>query len=212
MSDNQNDKQQAGSQNSCCSQVDLEKRNFLIATSAVGALGCAAVAVPFVKSMTPSERAKAAGAPVEVDISKIQPGSMMTAEWRGKPVWIINRTDEMLAELSKHNDQLSDPDSEVVSQQPTYSKNASRSIKPNIAVVVGICTHLGCSPTQKLQPGGDMGKNWTGGFFCPCHGSKFDLAGRVFKGSPAPINLVVPPHKYLSENVLLIGVDTEEKA
>lgn len=212
MSDNQNDKQQTGSQTCGCSQVDLDKRNFLIATSAVGALGCVAVAVPFVKSMTPSERAKAAGAPVEVDISNIEPGSMLIVEWRGQPVWIINRTDEMIAELAKHDDQLSDPKSDVTSQQPAYSKNASRSIKPNIAVVVGICTHLGCSPSEKLQRGGDMGANWTGGFFCPCHGSKFDLAGRVFKGAPAPINLVVPPHKYLSENVLLIGVDTEEKA
>jgi ubiquinol-cytochrome c reductase iron-sulfur subunit len=212
MSDDQNDKQQADSQTSECSQVDLDKRNFLIATSAVGALGCAAVAVPFVKSMTPSERAKAAGAPVEVDISKIQPGAIMTAEWRGKPVWIINRTDEMNAELAKHDDQLSDPASDVTSQQPAYCKNANRSIKPNIAVIVGICTHLGCSPSEKMQRGGDMGENWTGGFFCPCHGSKFDLAGRVFKGSPAPINLVVPPHKYLSDNTLLIGVDTEDKA
>jgi ubiquinol-cytochrome c reductase iron-sulfur subunit len=194
------------------SQVDLEKRNFLLATSAVGALGAAAVAVPFVKSMTPSERAKAAGAPVEVDISKIEPGAMLTAEWRGQPVWIINRTDEMTAELAKHNDQLSDPACEVTSQQPNYCKNANRSIKPNVAVIVGICTHLGCSPSAKLQEGGDMGENWTGGFFCPCHGSKFDLAGRVFKGSPAPINLVVPPHKYLADNTLLIGVDTEEKA
>jgi len=211
MSDNQNDNQadsQAGEPN----QINLEKRNFLIATSAVGVLGCAAVAVPFVASMTPSERAKAAGAPVEVDISKIEPGTMMTAEWRGQPVWIINRTDAMTAELAKHNDQLSDPACEVTSQQPGYCKNASRSIKPNVAVVVGICTHLGCSPTEKIKPGGDMGENWTGGFFCPCHGSKFDLAGRVFKGSPAPINLVVPPHKYLSDNTLLIGVDTEEKA
>lgn len=193
-------------------QVDLDKRNFLLATSAVGALGAAAVAVPCVKSMTPSERAKAAGAPVEVDISKIEPGTMMTAEWRGQPVWILNRTDEMTAELANHNDQLSDPASNVASQQPAYCKNTSRSIKPNVAVIVGICTHLGCSPTAKLQANGDMGENWTGGFFCPCHGSKFDLAGRVFKGSPAPINLVVPPHKYLADNTLLIGVDTEEKA
>lgn len=206
MSDHHNDNHQAAA------PVDLEKRNFLIATSAVGALGCAAVTVPFVKSMTPSERAKAAGAPVEVDISKIAPGTMMTAEWRGKPVWIINRTDEMTAELPKHNDKLSDPGCDVVSQQPGYCKNASRSIKPNVAVIVGICTHLGCSPTAKLQAQGDMGEGWTGGFFCPCHGSKFDLAGRVFKGSPAPINLVVPPHKYLSDSTLLIGVDTEEKA
>jgi ubiquinol-cytochrome c reductase iron-sulfur subunit len=212
MSDNHNDTHQDKSELVQSAQVDLEKRNFLIATSAVGALGCAVVAVPFVKSMTPSERAKAAGAPVEVDISKIAPGTMMTAEWRGKPVWIINRTDEMTAELAKNNDQLSDPASDVASQQPGYCKNANRAIKPNLAVIVGICTHLGCSPTAKLQAHGDMGDSWAGGFFCPCHGSKFDLAGRVFKGSPAPINLVVPPHKYLTENTLLIGVDTEEKA
>lgn len=212
MSDNHNDKHQVSSQLNQASPVDLEKRNFLIASSGVGVLGCAIAAVPFVLSMTPSERAKAAGAPVEVDISKITPGTMLTVEWRGKPVWIINRTDEMAAELPKHNDQLIDPASEVASQQPGYCKNANRSIKPNLAVVVGICTHLGCSPTAKLQAKGDMGENWSGGFFCPCHGSKFDLAGRVFKGSPAPINLVVPPHKYLTENTLLIGVDTEEKA
>ncbi len=212
MSDKQSNQQVPSSATEQASQVDAEKRKFLIATSAVGALGCAAVAVPFIKSMTPSERAKAAGAPVEVDISKIAPGTMITAEWRGKPVWIINRTDEMTAELAHHNDQLSDPSCEVTSQQPSYCKNKSRAIKPNLAVIVGICTHLGCSPTAKLQPNGDMGANWTGGFFCPCHGSKFDLAGRVFKGSPAPINLVVPPYKYLTENTLLIGVDTEEKA
>jgi len=194
------------------SKVNQEKRNFLIAaTAGVGALGAAAVAVPFVGSMLPSERAKAAGAPVEVDISKIAPGAMITAEWRGKPVWIINRTDQMTSELAKHNDQLSDPNSEVP-QQPVYCKNASRSIKPNLAVVVGICTHLGCSPSEKLQAGGDMGENWTGGFFCPCHGSKFDLAGRVFKGSPAPINLVVPPYQYLTDTTLVIGVDTKAEA
>ncbi len=192
-------------------EINQEKRNFLIATSAVGAAGAAAVAVPFVSSMTPSERAKAAGAPVEVDISKIKPGEMMTAEWRGKPVWIINRTDEMTAELPKHNDQLTDPGCEEV-QQPNYCNNKARSIKPNIGVIVGICTHLGCSPSAKLQEGGDMGENWTGGFFCPCHGSKFDLAGRVFKGSPAPKNLLVPKHSYLSENTLIIGVDEEGEA
>lgn len=212
MSDKQSNQQVPSSAIEQASQVDVEKRKFLIATSAVGALGCAAVAVPFIKSMTPSERAKAAGAPVEVDISKIAPGNMITAEWRGKPVWIINRTDEMTAELAHHNDQLSDPSCEVTSQQPSYCKNENRAIKPNLAVIVGICTHLGCSPTAKLQANGDMGANWTGGFFCPCHGSKFDLSGRVFKGSPAPINLVVPPYKYLTENTLLIGVDTEEKA
>ncbi|MEI8362863.1 MAG: ubiquinol-cytochrome c reductase iron-sulfur subunit [Betaproteobacteria bacterium] len=216
MAENRNDKNQKSAHknlgNNQNSGVNLEKRKFLIASSAVGTLGCVAVAVPFVKSMTPSERAKAAGAPVEVDISKIAPGTMMTVEWRGKPVWIINRTSEMIAELAKHDDQLTDPKCDVTSQQPSYCKNTDRSIKPNLAVVVGICTHLGCSPTAKLQAKGDMGDTWSGGFFCPCHGSKFDLAGRVFKGSPAPINLVVPPHKYLTENTLLIGVDTEEKA
>jgi ubiquinol-cytochrome c reductase iron-sulfur subunit len=146
MSDNHNEASSNGGE---ASQVDLEKRNFLIATSAVGAIGAAAVAIPFVKSMTPSERAKAAGAPVEVDISKVEPGTMMTAEWRGKPVWIIHRTDEMTAELPKHNDQLTDPMCEITSQQPTYCKNTGRSIKANIGVVVGICTHLGCSPSAK---------------------------------------------------------------
>ena len=192
------------------SKIDQDKRNFLItATACTGAIGAAAMAVPFVGSMLPSERAKAAGAPVEVDISKIEPGSMMTAEWRGKPVWIIKRTDAQTAELLKHNNQLSDPMSEVTSQQPVYCKNSHRSVKDNISVIVGICTHLGCSPTAKMAEGGDMGDAWSGGFFCPCHGSKFDLAGRVFKGSPAPINLVVPPHKYLTDNLILIGVDSD---
>ena len=210
LSDKHQDEPHANSESN--PNVDLDKRNFLIASSVVGAIGCATVAVPFVKSMTPSERAKAAGAPVEVDISKIAPGTMMTVEWRGKPVWIINRTPEMTAELDKHDAQLTDPSCEVTSQQPSYCKNADRSIKPDLAIIVGICTHLGCSPGAKLQPKGDMGDTWPGGFFCPCHGSKFDLAGRVFKGSPAPINLVVPPHKYLTDNTLLIGVDTEVKA
>jgi len=194
-------------------EVDLEKRQFLVnATATAGTIGAAAMAVPFVGSMLPSERAKAAGAPVEVDISKIAPGSMLTAEWRGQPVWIINRTDAQTAELAKHNDQLSDPMCDVTSQQPAYCKNSGRGIKPNIGVVVGICTHLGCSPTAKLEVGGDMGESWPGGFFCPCHGSKFDLAGRVYKGSPAPTNLVVPPHSYLSETTLLIGVDAKTEA
>ncbi len=195
------------------SQVDKEKRQFLvIATAAVGAAGAATAAIPFIGSMLPSERAKAAGAPVEVDISDIAPGQIKTAEWRGKPVWIINRTDEMTAELPKHNAQLSDPKCEVTSQQPSYCKNADRSIKPNIGVIVGICTHLGCSPSAKLEAGGDMGENWVGGFYCPCHGSKFDLAGRVFKGSPAPTNLVVPPHSYVDDNTLILGVATEMEA
>jgi ubiquinol-cytochrome c reductase iron-sulfur subunit len=193
------------------SQIDQEKRNFLItATACTGAIGVAAAAVPFIGSMLPSERAKAAGAPVEVDISKIKPGEMLVAEWRGQPVWILSRTDAQTAELPKHNGELTDPMSDVASQQPAYCKNTGRAIKPNIGVVIGICTHLGCSPTAKLEPDGDMGDNWTGGFFCPCHGSKFDLAGRVFKGSPAPTNLVVPPHQYLTETTLLIGVDKAE--
>ncbi len=212
MADNKMDKNDALSF-SAPNSVDQDKRNFLItATACTGAIGAAVAAVPFVGSMLPSERAKAAGAPVQVDISKIEPGSMITAEWRGKPVWIINRTDEMIADLARHDDKLSDPNSDVVSQQPSYCKNADRSIKPNLAVIVGICTHLGCSPTTKMQAGGDMGESWTGGFFCPCHGSKFDLAGRVFKGSPAPINLVVPPHQYLNDTTLLIGVDAKAEA
>lgn len=194
------------------SQVDQQKRDFLItATACTGAIGAVAAGVPFVGSMLPSERAKAAGAPVEVDISKIKPGSMETFEWRGQPVWVINRTDEMTAGLASLNDELADPASEVPNQ-PENCKNENRAIKPNMAVVVGICTHLGCSPSPKLEIKGDMGDNWAGGFFCPCHGSKFDLAGRVFKGSPAPTNLVVPPHQYLTETTLLIGVDAKVEA
>jgi len=188
-------------------EVDQSKRRFLIAaTSAAGGIAVAATAVPFVASMMPSEKAKAAGAPVEVDISKIEPGAMITVEWRGRPVWIINRTEEMLATLSKLQDELSDPKLEV-QQQPVYCQNETRSIKPNLMVLVGICTHLGCSPSPKLEANGDMGADWKGGFFCPCHGSKFDLAGRVFTGSPAPTNLVVPLHQYISDSVLLIGAD-----
>ena len=215
MSENQNEKNKLEPEQALSfakpAGLNQSKRNFLIAaTAGVGAVGAATVALPFVGSMLPSERAKAAGAPVEVDISKIAPGSMVTAEWRGQPVWIINRTDEMTASLAKVNGELSDPNSEVASQQPAYAKNADRSIKPNLAVIVGICTHLGCSPSEKLQMGGDMGADWQGGFYCPCHGSKFDLAGRVFKGSPAPINLVVPPHQYLTDTTILIGVDKTE--
>lgn len=194
-------------------EVNQGKRRFLIAaTAAMGGVAAAAVAVPFVSSMLPSERAKAAGAPVEADVGKIEPGAMITVEWRGKPVWIVNRTPEMLDLLAEHDDQLSDPKSEVASQQPGYCDNPGRSVKTNLAVLVGICTHLGCSPSPKLQPNGDMGADWPGGFFCPCHGSKFDLAGRVFKGSPAPINLAVPPHKYLSDSIVLIGEDDQGAA
>ena len=189
-------------------KVDTRKRKFLIAaTTAVGGVAAAGVAVPLVMSMLPSARAKAAGAPVEVDISKVEPGMLLTVEWRGKPVWIVNRTKEMLDLLAKHDDQLSDPKSEQP-QQPDYCKNATRSIKPEYLVAVGICTHLGCSPTYRKEVGAaDLGGDWPGGFFCPCHGSRFDLAARVFKNVPAPINLVIPPHQYLSATKLLIGVD-----
>ncbi|MDP3744414.1 MAG: ubiquinol-cytochrome c reductase iron-sulfur subunit [Methylotenera sp.] len=210
MSDKQNDQHKADAQTGASyqpnqsQQVNLEKRNFLIATSAVGAIGCAVVTVPFVKSMTPSERAKAAGAPVEVDISNLAPGAKLTAEWRGQPVWIIHRTEEMLAKLSAHDEQLSDPNLEVP-QQPEYSKNKYRAIKAKYAVMLGTCTHLGCAPNDSFVETVD----WDGGFICPCHGSKFDLSGRVYKGSPAPTNLVIPPHKYLTETTLLIGEDGE---
>lgn len=191
-------------------KVDTRKRKFLIAaTSAVGGVAVAGVAVPLVMSMLPSERAKAAGAPVEVDISKLEPGMLLTVEWRGKPVWIVNRTPEMLDLLGKHDDRLADAASEMP-QQPEYCKNPGRSIKKEILVAVGICTHLGCSPTYRKDLGAaDLGADWPGGFFCPCHGSTFDLAGRVYKGVPAPTNLVIPPHQYLSDAKLLIGVDAQ---
>jgi ubiquinol-cytochrome c reductase iron-sulfur subunit len=191
-------------------KVDTRKRKFLIAaSSALGGVAVAGVAVPLVMSMLPSARARAAGAPVEVDISKVEPGMLLTVEWRGKPVWIVNRTPEMVANLSKHQNQLADPNSEMP-QQPDYCKNETRSIKPEYLVAVGICTHLGCSPTFRKDVGAaDLGADWPGGFFCPCHGSTFDLAARVFKGVPAPTNLVIPPHQYLSDAKLLIGVDAK---
>jgi len=189
--------------------VDRDKRRFLtLLTTGVGAIGVGFAATPFVLSMTPSSRARAAGAPVEVDISKLEPGQMMTVEWRGKPVWLVRRTKEMLDTLPALTDQLADPESKNADQQPGYAKNTGRSRKPELLVLVGICTHLGCSPSQKFQvgPASGMGDDWTGGFFCPCHGSKFDLAGRVFKGVPAPTNLVVPPYVYLSDTRVLIGL------
>lgn len=189
------------------------RRRFLItATSIAGGIASAAVATPFVLSMMPSERAKAAGAPVEVDISKLEPGMLLLVEWRGKVVWILDRTPEMLANLKKIEDQLADPKSEK-DQQPPYAQNETRSIKPEILVVEGVCTHLGCSPVyrKEIAPA-DLGADWLGGFFCPCHGSKFDLAGRVYKHVPAPTNLVVPPHMYLSDNLLLVGSDSKESA
>ena|SRR5262245_36688423 len=189
--------------------VNKGRRFLLAATGAAGAVAGVAVAVPFVLSMNPSARARAAGAPVEVDISKLEPGMMITEEWRGQPVWIVRRTKEMIASLTELDKEVADPQSKV-KQQPEYAKNEQRSIKPEYLVLIGICTHLGCSPTQKLAPGAEsgLGDGWKGGFFCPCHGSKFDLAGRVYKGVPAPINLKVPPHTYLSDTRLLIGQDS----
>lgn len=189
------------------------RRRFLItATSVAGGIASAAWATPFILSMMPSERAKAAGAPVEVDISKLEPGMLLLVEWRGKVVWVLSRTPEMLASLTKLDSKLSDPNSEK-DQQPEYAQNPTRSIRPEILVTTGVCTHLGCSPVfrKEIAPV-DLGPDWLGGFFCPCHGSKFDLAGRVYKNVPAPTNLLVPPHTYLSENVLLIGLDSKEEA
>jgi ubiquinol-cytochrome c reductase iron-sulfur subunit len=195
--------------------VDRDKRRFLtLLTSGVGAIGVGFAATPFVLSMTPSARARAAGAPVEVDISKLEPGQMLTVEWRGKPVWIVRRTKDMLATLPANDKLLADPNSKVTDQQPAYAANETRSIKPELLVLVGICTHLGCSPSQKFQvgPASGMSDDWTGGFFCPCHGSKFDLAGRVYKGVPAPTNLPVPPHMFLSDTRILIGEDKKGAA
>ncbi len=192
---------------------DPKRRQLLIATSVVGAAAGAGIAIPLMSSMAPSERAKAAGAPVEIDISMLAPGEMMTVEWRGKPVWIVHRTPEMMAALKKAEPNLVDPLSEKP-QQPDYATNEHRSIKPEIMVAVGICTHLGCSPTEKFKAGGAQGMaaDWPGGFFCPCHGSQFDLAGRVYKGMPAPTNLEIPPHQYLAESRLLIGEDKTRDA
>jgi len=187
-------------------KVDKTRRNLVVATSVVGGAASLGAAVPFVASMMPSERAKAAGAPVEVDISALTPGELNVFEWRGQPVWVMRRTPGMLTGIKKDDAVVVDPNSEVP-QQPEYAKNQYRSIKPDLMVLVGICTHLGCSPTPKLQPGADMGPEWLGGFYCPCHGSKFDLAGRVYKGVPAPTNLVVPPYQFLSDNTILIGED-----
>jgi ubiquinol-cytochrome c reductase iron-sulfur subunit len=190
--------------------VDKGKRGFLIAaTSVVGGVATAAAAVPFVGGMLPSERAKAAGAPVEADISNIAPGDMQIVEWRGKPVWIVRRTPEMLDGIKKNDGRVSDPTS-LVPLQPDYATNEFRSIKPEIAVLEGVCSHLGCSPQFKSSESkNDMGQDWTGGFFCPCHGSKFDFAGRVFKGSPAPVNLKVPPYKFVGDAKIIIGDDSK---
>jgi ubiquinol-cytochrome c reductase iron-sulfur subunit len=190
--------------------MDAGKRTWLIASSCVGALGAGFAAAPFVSSFAPSEKAKAAGAPVEVDIAALKPGEMQTVEWRGKPVWILKRTPEMLASLKTTDHEVADPNSDRKTfPTPEYAKNEWRSIKPEVWVGVGICTHLGCSPSQKFQPGPQpsLPDDWQGGFLCPCHGSTFDLAGRVFKNKPAPDNLRVPPYQYLSDSRLLIGDD-----
>ena len=191
--------------------VDTKRRRFLVAsTSVVAAVGAGFVAVPFLSSWMPSERAKNAGAPVEVDISKLEEGRLLIVEWQSKPVWILKRSAKTLADLPKLNDMLRDPDSVNVNQQPPYAQNEDRSIIPEVLVVVGICTHLGCSPTFRPDIAAvDLGADWLGGFFCPCHSSKFDLAGRVYNGVPAPTNLVVPQYKYVSDNVILIGEDGE---
>ncbi|MGD8478373.1 MAG: ubiquinol-cytochrome c reductase iron-sulfur subunit [Burkholderiales bacterium] len=202
-----NEQADGGRPDSGPGSVDNKRRRTLIAwTSAAGAVAGIGVAVPFVMSMFPSERARAAGAPIEVDISKIEPGMMITEEWRGKPVWILHRTQAMIDRVPETDSEVADPNSRQP-MQPDYAQNELRSIKPDYLVLVGICTHLGCSPTPKLEPGTaeGMGAGWTGGFFCPCHGSKFDLAGRVYKGVPAPVNLQVPPYTYLSDTRLLIG-------
>lgn len=189
--------------------VDKKRRRMLIgATAAVGAVGTAGFAAPLLISWMPSAKAKAAGAPVEVNISKIEPGQLVRVIWRGKPVWFIRRSEETLTNLSSVAGLLADPDSSVEAQQPTYAKNEVRAIKPEMLVLIGICTHLGCSPTYRpeLAPA-DMGPDWKGGFYCPCHGSRFDMAGRVYKNVPAPTNLIVPPYYYKSDDLILVGED-----
>ncbi len=190
--------------------VDLKKRRFLTATTAVvGAVGAGFAVVPFIANWNPSQRAKAAGAPEEADISGLEPGGLLRVKWRGKVTWVVHRTEENLKDLSTLDGELVDPAS-AVPQQPAYCQNATRAINPKYFVAIGICTHLGCSPTYRPEVApADLGQDWKGGFFCPCHGSRFDLAGRVYKGVPAPTNLVIPPHTYLSDDLILIGVDSE---
>lgn len=193
-------------------KIDNTRRNLVIAAGAAGAAAGAAAAVPFAWSWWPSERAKAAGAPIEVDISGIAPGEMQVFEWRGKPVWVMRRTKDMIDAIRKADDKVTDPKSDVP-EQPDYAKNENRSIKPDVMVLVGICSHLGCSPQGKpADAKAEMGADWAGGFLCPCHGSKFDLAGRVYKGAPAPKNMEVPEHMYLSDTKILIGQDAKKGA
>jgi len=194
-------------------EIDTGRRKMLtVSASVVGAVGGAAALVPFVSTMSPSAKALAAGAPVEVDISKLEVGQKIQVEWRRKPVWIVRRSQEMISALGEVESKLRDPDSEALDMQPAFARNANRSLKPEVLVLVGICTHLGCSPTfrPELAPA-DLGADWKGGFYCPCHGSLFDISGRVYKNVPANNNLEVPPYKYLSDNVLLIGELDEEQ-
>lgn len=188
--------------------MDSGRRRFLTnATVAVGAVGAAAAAVPFLASLSPSEKAKALGAPVAIDISQLKPGELKIVAWRGKPVWVVRRTPEMVASLEKITGDLADSASEEP-QQPAYVKGDARALKPDVMVLVGSCTHLGCSPTFRPDhPAPEIDSNWQGGFYCPCHGSKFDLSGRVYKGVPAPLNLVVPPYRFESDTLLVIGED-----
>ncbi len=190
--------------------VNAGRRRFLVtATSVVGAVGAVGAAVPFVGSWFPSAKAKAAGAPVKINIAKVEPGQQMVAEWRGQPVFIVRRTEEILGNLKKIASELSDPESKA-SDQPAYVNPENRAIKPEILVLVGLCTHLGCSPTFRPEVApADLGPKWLGGYFCPCHGSHYDMAGRVYKSQPAPLNLPVPPHSYESDDVIVVGVDQE---
>jgi ubiquinol-cytochrome c reductase iron-sulfur subunit len=192
-------------------KIDKTRRTLVVATSVAGGVATVAAAVPFVLSMNPSERAKAAGAPVEADVATLQPGELRVYEWRGKPVWVFRRTPDMLASLKAAVPYLTDPESKH-SEQPKYAKNENRSEKPEIMVLEGVCTHLGCSPQMKpAEAKAEMGPDWVGGFYCPCHGSKFDLAGRVFRGAPAPTNLKVPPYTFVSDAQIVIGEDKDKK-
>ncbi|MBD3775510.1 MAG: ubiquinol-cytochrome c reductase iron-sulfur subunit [Thiotrichales bacterium] len=192
--------------------VDLKRRKILTgATGVVGAAGATFLAVPFVSSWQPSEKAKAAGAPVDIDLQALQPGQMLTVSWRGKPVWVVRRTPEMLANLASLDGKLRDPASQE-SIQPGYCQNATRAVNPEYLVVVGICTHLGCAPLYRPAIGSpDVGADWQGGFFCPCHGSRFDLAGRVFQSVPAPTNLEIPPHRFINDHLVRIGEDPQQE-
>jgi ubiquinol-cytochrome c reductase iron-sulfur subunit len=192
-------------------KVDKTRRNLVVATSVAGGAAGIGAAVPFLASMWPSERARAAGAPVEIDLTRIAPGELEVVEWRGKPVWVLRRTNQMVESLKALEPRLSDPQSKA-SEQPKYAQNEYRSVRPDLLVLVGVCTHLGCSPQEKRADAkGEMGSDWMGGFYCPCHGSKFDFAGRVFKGSPAPLNLVVPPYELVADTKLVVGEDQKTK-